>query len=179
MEQISFFDNEIPQDFDSFYAKVCERLAETHDKADVFSMNTLKSEKDCSIYFYHSVVFRLRKRKNDRVLVIDGIAIPKGRSLDFAPIASKTANTSVKEYPSYTFILDEHFDMELFLSYLKDCKMAILRSLGAETFACCNDFMKCSDHKACIHPHDVFYNHCSYRINLEKGFIFYGKNRNI
>ena len=40
-------------------------------------------------------------------------------------------------------------------------------------------FERCSDAGACLHPHEVFYNHCMYRDNLEAGRIFYGKNRTV
>lgn len=65
------------------------------------------------------------------------------------------------------------------LSRLKEMKRIIFRATITEEFACCNDFVKCSDAKQCLYPQDRFYNGCYYRKNLEAGRIFYGKNQNI
>lgn len=45
--------------------------------------------------------------------------------------------------------------------------------------ACCNDFERCSDEGVCLHRYEADYAGCWYRKNLDKGKIFYGKNRNI
>ena len=47
------------------------------------------------------------------------------------------------------------------------------------TFGCCSRYEKCSDLKKCIHENLLYSKACAYRSNLEKGRIFYGKNRNI
>ncbi len=176
--QLSFFDDELPKDFDGFYQKVKERLAQPHDEPGVISRTSSKSGVGYSILFYQTVVFRLRIGKLGQMLIIEDSAIAKGQTLRFAPIAKKTVSKTNGKHTSYTFVLDAHFDLEGFISYLMACKTALFRSLGSETFTCCNDFLKCSDRKACIHPHEILYNHCYYRSNLEKGLIFYGKNAN-
>lgn len=48
-----------------------------------------------------------------------------------------------------------------------------------KTFGCCSSFIECSDAKKCIHPNKLYSTACMYRENLEKGKIFYGKNKNI
>ena len=50
---------------------------------------------------------------------------------------------------------------------------------AAAPFGCCNDFLKCSDARRCMHQGETFYYGCMYRKNLESGLIFYGKNRNV
>lgn len=50
---------------------------------------------------------------------------------------------------------------------------------AAEPFGCCNDFLRCSDARQCLHRDDNFYHGCMYRKNLENGRIFYGDNRNV
>lgn len=65
------------------------------------------------------------------------------------------------------------------LKELKEIKHKLFRNTITEEFACCNDFLKCSDAKQCLYPQDRFYNGCYYRKNLEAGHIFYGKNKNI
>lgn len=62
---------------------------------------------------------------------------------------------------------------------LKKAKQYIFRNTITDTFACCNDFERCSDALKCLKPEDRKYNGCLYRKNLEAGRVFYGKNKNI
>ena len=54
----------------------------------------------------------------------------------------------------------------------------VYKSAG-NMFGCCSSFNECSDKKACLYPHKFYTSRCWYRTNLEKGKIFYGKNKNI
>lgn len=61
------------------------------------------------------------------------------------------------------------------------CKVAVnylIESQG-DTFGCCSSYQKCSDAKKCVRADSMFSLGCTYRKHLEKGRIFYGKNRNI
>ena len=49
----------------------------------------------------------------------------------------------------------------------------------AASFGCCSLYEKCSDSKRCLHSNLLYSKACAYRGNLEKGLIFYGKNKNI
>lgn len=68
--------------------------------------------------------------------------------------------------------------MDLLCELLRERKAEAFRNLGAH-FDCCNDHVRCSDERGCVHKSDPFYNDCTYRRNLEQGRIFYGKNRNV
>jgi hypothetical protein len=46
----------------------------------------------------------------------------------------------------------------------------------AERFGCCSKYVECSDALGCLHREDPEYSGCQYRVNLEAGRIFYGKN---
>lgn len=46
----------------------------------------------------------------------------------------------------------------------------------SESFGCCHRFRQCSDAGRCLIPDLDYSSACSYRKNLEKGLIFYGKN---
>ena len=48
-----------------------------------------------------------------------------------------------------------------------------------DTFGCCSLYQKCSDAKQCIDPDREHAKGCIYRTHLEKGEIFYGRNRNV
>jgi DNA polymerase-3 subunit epsilon len=46
-------------------------------------------------------------------------------------------------------------------------------------FGCCSRYEACSDAMKCIHPNPDMALRCTYRKNMKKGRIFYGKNKNI
>lgn len=46
-------------------------------------------------------------------------------------------------------------------------------------FGCCSRYEACSDAMKCIHPNPDMAIRCTYRKNMKKGRIFYGKNKNI
>ena len=46
-------------------------------------------------------------------------------------------------------------------------------------FSCCSRYEMCSDAKQCVQPNKLLGLQCSYRKKLEKGIIFYGKNKTI
>ena len=46
-------------------------------------------------------------------------------------------------------------------------------------FGCCSSFEECSDAKRCVHTNKLFATACMYRHHLDKGRIFYGKNKNV
>ncbi|MDD2370867.1 MAG: hypothetical protein PHQ32_02560 [Firmicutes bacterium] len=54
-----------------------------------------------------------------------------------------------------------------------------LNILPADTFACCQLYMECSNEKSCLHKDKIFRTRCIYKRNLEKNLIFFGKNMNI
>lgn len=64
---------------------------------------------------------------------------------------------------------------EMLRNLLQEC----FKRQSVESFGCCNDHVRCSDAKCCLHADDKFYLGCIYRKNLEEGHIFYGKNRNV
>lgn len=44
-------------------------------------------------------------------------------------------------------------------------------------FGCCSRYEQCSNEGKCIHDYKLYAKGCQYRKNLEKGMIFYGKNK--
>ena len=50
---------------------------------------------------------------------------------------------------------------------------------ATESFGCCSRYLECSNEKFCVHPEKEEARGCMYKINLDGGRIFYGKNRNI
>lgn len=71
--------------------------------------------------------------------------------------------------------------MDKWLEYLENLIEYELRTYvsKATRFACCSHFVECSDAKKCVHPNKLYGCACYYKVNLDQGKIFYGKNKNI
>lgn len=50
---------------------------------------------------------------------------------------------------------------------------------SVEHFGCCSRYKKCSDERRCIQPDQLLAKGCAYKLHLEAGRVFYGKNRNV
>ncbi len=50
---------------------------------------------------------------------------------------------------------------------------------AVDVFGCCSRYIQCSDAKLCVHSDKKEARGCMYKVNLDNGRIFYGKNRNI
>ena len=70
---------------------------------------------------------------------------------------------------------------ENLIQYLQDnVEYCIDNYVSKESsFGCCSKYEKCSDYGRCIHENLLYSKACAYRSNLERGRVFYGKNRNI
>lgn len=124
-----------------------------------------------SIYIYGTVAFTICiNSRSQYIETSDNAAaafvadIPGAVSLGTAcrfPIASQQ-----KSVPIFAEMVRAVYDSK------KD-------SITCEVFGCCNDFIRCSDARECLHKDNVSYMGCYYRKNLESGHIFYGTNKNI
>lgn len=65
--------------------------------------------------------------------------------------------------------------------YIKEIiDYSMLHYRAKEKFGCCCKYNVCSDNKKCVHKNKFYASRCCwYYGNLDKGNIFYGKNRNI
>lgn len=65
--------------------------------------------------------------------------------------------------------------------YIKEIiDYSMLHYRAKEKFGCCSKYNVCSDNKKCVHKNKFYASCCCwYYGNLDKGNIFYGKNRNI
>ena len=89
-------------------------------------------------------------------------------------------NDNADEEEKKKFVaIDPNGDILYYMELLKKAKRVIFRNTITGTFACCNDFERCSDAGKCLKTENRMYNGCLYRKNLEAGRIFYGKNKTI
>lgn len=78
------------------------------------------------------------------------------------------------------FVEFEFEDPDCFWSSFQYVINTFLASyVPTERFGCCHRYVECSDAKKCIAPDKIHAKGCIYKDNLEKGKIFYGKNKNI
>jgi hypothetical protein len=159
MDQMSFFNiPAFPASYDDVDSLYREYIYEGETDEDAFTWSEIKDGRSYFMYGKKVIEFYPDSGKGARLRVF-----PLEPGAGARVLRSGLAHTDLMP------VLDE----------LKQMKRTIFRSTVTEVFGCCNDFVKCSDQKQCIHPEDRFYNGCMYRTNLEAGRIFYGKNRNV
>lgn len=95
-------------------------------------------------------------------------------------VQSKPASGTPKNAPLFmeVFFPLNHPDLYTYIKNIITYRLKHYTS-SADSFACCSQFIKCSDEKKCVHENRLYSTACIYRRNLESGRIFYGKNRNI
>ncbi len=77
------------------------------------------------------------------------------------------------------YIEPDSSELMPYLRKLMEYRIENYRS-SAGNFGCCSSFNACSDAKQCVHDNLLYSTCCIYRIqHLDKGEIFYGKNRNV
>lgn len=182
MTQLSFFDNQ--NDFDLFYNRWRTALIDEYDDESTYSINLTVD--GSSIFLYGNVFFKLTSRVSGIRLSVPSaiLRLPNAIQPTFAPLSRivykpKISDSEERQADSFVYLVDDMFDLHAFLDWSRAMKSVVFRSLGNDVFGCCNDFKRCSDAKSCLHPHEIFYNHCMYRDNLEAGHIFYGKNKTV
>lgn len=171
MDQLSFFDAErsVLREYDDVDAML-EKVREGETDDDLFSYNDTKFGRSYSVYGTKVFEFQPAKTSNDSgklkvssdLLALFDKKEQSGERTDFVALAVNTLE-----------------EQERLITALKEEKRYLFRNLITDTFACCNDFRRCSEAGTCIHQDDRFYNGCAYRLNLEQGKIFYGSKRTI
>ena len=134
---------------------------------------TLTVNKDfATVYMFKKKAFSVRLDVREPYIESD-----KSVCFDFVPRISRarqlknTARFTVASSPDDVPAIEEM--ILAMYNYFAD------RQTSYSMMACCNDFVRCSDALECLHKYDEEYAGCWYRKNLEKGRVFYGKNRNV
>lgn len=134
---------------------------------------TLTANKDfATIYMFKKKAFSIRLDVREPYIESD-----KSVCFDFVPriqgarALKNSARFTIASTPDEVPVIQEMI-LALY-NYFAD------RQTNYSMMACCNDFNRCSDARECLHKYDADYAGCWYRKNLEKGRIFYGKNKNI
>lgn len=168
MEQLTFFEeNKIafPKTHDDVLKLHKQFIDEGEKDEDAFEYKKIQDGQGRSYYFYGVKVMELTTTSTGKVRFCI-----KKEYLD--------ENADEKEKKKFVAI-DPNVDILYYMKLLKKAKREIFRNTITETFACCNDFERCSDAGKCLKEDNRMYNGCLYRKNLEAGRIFYGKNKTI
>lgn len=140
----------------------------TAEGKDTHYVTLKKNKTDYTINFFNTASIKIKfGRKNYFYIKAESGDLPEEYELQV-----------LKSMPGFVrFELSEDRDfgkLSGILSFLYD------RSVVAPIiFGCCNSFELCSDALKCVNKDPVLALGCMYRENLEKGKVFYGKNRNV
>ncbi len=88
----------------------------------------------------------------------------------------KTSNSS---QDFFRIEVNDINDVLHFIPELSDIFLIELAKTAGEPFGCCHRYLQCSDEKKCINPDILVSLSCAYKLNIDNGRIFYGKNRNV
>jgi len=138
--------------------------------ASYFSVNIsdLTSEKTKT-----ALLFRIKLSGNKKYISVN-------KSYEQLFPADKYNFSSIKSETDFIrVVINDINDLGMFSEQFNFiCKDKIF-ALLIDQFGCCSSYLVCSDNKECVKDKMSFYRGCQYRKSLEKGKIFYGKNRNI
>lgn len=97
-------------------------------------------------------------------------------------ILSKPTGAKIKKLESeidFIHVIFNSNDSSVY-EYIKEIILYNIKIYSPSTsFGCCSKYIQCSDLLKCVHENKLYSKGCGYRINLENGKIFYGKNINI
>jgi DNA polymerase III epsilon subunit family exonuclease len=116
-------------------------------------------------------ILKFQEKEDFVILTIKKIAFDENPCPENIPYKDKT------KFVEVSFPLS---NPELY-TYIKNIILFRIKHYisAANTFSCCSQFTACSDARKCVHENKLYSTACSYRMNLESGRIFYGKNRNV
>lgn len=158
------------QAFDVLLPLLEDVFEETNTRSDFLKLEPLKDFS--SVYFLKSgcLICNIRMRKKSWYF-----SIPASYA-SYLPADAK-ASVNASDPGTTRIVVRDPSDISL----CQDALRAILRDKikSFHTFDCCGRYEACSDAGRCIHPNSEEALGCSYKRNLAKGRIFYGKNKNV
>lgn len=132
----------------------------------------LNINKTCSsISMFDSVVFRIRINSRTQCLDTENTIATE--------YVSEIAGASLTKNTAHIPLVVEETALPKIKAMMQDIYEQRRSQVSGDTFACCNDHVRCSDAGFCLKLNNRDYWGCIYRKNLEEGRIFYGRNKNI
>jgi hypothetical protein len=157
-------------DVTPFMLRSCEKLNVT---SDCFAIKPLKA--GVSIHILGDLVAKIGTQKIPLISFNSRVWESIKRTLPPEISAISTVSKS-----QYHFPIDCLSDEVLLQSLVDNLfEISISRNRSLDSFDCCSFYLQCSDNRACVHRSLGHMRDCTYFHNMRKGFIFYGRNRNI
>lgn len=121
----------------------------------------------------NALVMNIREKKSRLEMMVSHV---QADDIELPMDAEKKRTPSA----TYTSIIMDKDSVNLEDYIKRNCDYVLSRYVSkASSFACCSKFIECSNAKKCVHENKLYSKACQYRMNLEAGRIFYGKNRNV
>ena len=129
---------------------------------------TVNKDDSLSVFVYGLLIFKLIKQSKQYKVNV------KYNLSDYSTPDTKDG------FATYTVDIGNEQEIEEYIQLIfKNIDKYVYDNYAAETFGCCSRFIACSDAKHCVHPDELHAKGCMYKGNLDKGRIFYGKNKNV
>lgn len=140
------------------------------NKRDTDYVSIKENQNSHSVFFFDSKVFEIKKTNSSFKLLFPLKEISLLNFLEDRLTENKTNLIFEINAPNDLYILKDfilskydHFD-----------KITLGKGFG-----CCSRYVQCSDNLACIVDDKFRRRQCAYNVNLLKGRIIYGVNRNV
>lgn len=150
------------------FEKVENTLRENEKLLD--EVEFIENKNDYTIKFFKSAVIKINNGKRNYVYV-------KSRYKDRLILYLNFHE--VKSMPNWVrFEVITNKEIDDVLSVVVDMyEDMYYQSSAFEIFSCCSRYEQCSDELKCVNPDVNLAKGCMYKLNLEAGKIFYGKNK--
>ena len=136
------------------------------DDENAVSYKMLKDKRACTVRFCDTPVFRIRRLKSSFRIEVRAEFISDFELNDLVKPSREPGWTQAE----YSQSVADRMTNAAYKVYEK-CGVT-------ERIGCCSEYLECSDARKCVKPDVPWARGCWYRENLNKGKVFYGKNRN-
>lgn len=147
-----------------------DTIEENYAPQNALSFRKLASSS--SVFYYSALLFRICIRKNSSYVAFFTTKPEQYPTLEMYQIGSDTKNNF------FRFNIKTPCDICNYSDALcKILEAAILNQ--PKEMDICDLYMECSDAKRCVNKNRELSLHCGYKRILNRGSVFYGKNRNV
>ncbi len=176
-----FFNSLKDQNFETIEQRITDHILATEKKYNIsnneneitaYRITKLKDGKTYTISIGSNTFIRLVPMKGKHRLYIKTSLI-EGDDLPAAAV-----KPDIKGIDGFTAVDFPQKNDDYFTMVETAVDDAIKFHQPDNIFMCCALYKDCSDAKKCLHRDKLYAKGCMYRKNLEKGIIFYGKNKN-
>ena len=174
--------NIVSSDVDfNYYDYLCESCHKTFENSAFNSVVSVKPNKgrSVSVCFCGQKAFDVDKKVKKCAFAI---SVKNDFFELFTEMPFNYTVDNIKSLPYYTRILvNDNFNLKCFIDYAFSLLEDYVDShyIPDNAFDCCHRYTECSDARRCTCPDRLYAKGCTYKAKLEKGTVFFGKNRNV